>query len=1099
MASLRRIGIPVVLTAAVALLGGTLALGRYGQGEAQVRRPLPIRAGPAHLIGRLALAPSQELRGTAALVELPDIKVELRNAASGGGTVGSDVTLIDGKFDLVAPGPGIYVVCAIVADKPSCGNRIQAAGKDIAVGNVVIRPNRAIVWGTVLTGDRRPCWMRDHFFGVDFSTRVEARQGSAVVGTPVRANVQGEYALLDVPTGALSIKASCEKSTAGASVSLAGVVRRDLAFANHAPKVDAISAVDAGGAAARRADPGDKLTVVAEAKDRDGDKLEFLWRATDGNGALAGGSTDAKQGWKMPATEGMRTVYLLARDGLGGYAYRRFDLSAAKRLVFSGQVIDEASGAPITGATVTVGGATVSTNASGWFRTEVAPVKADRYILNIHHPAYAATSRVYSAGSTGETYDLMRATVASVPAGGKLVFRDSGQGKCGTGGDTRKKPVRQLAAPQLLGYSRETGDFAPVTGTKANARLTAQLRAAAQPVPCDTRGTQIAIDPGGLVDARGKAAAGVTGAVLTFDPTRRSLPGDYGAMGADGNATRLFSYGAVYAEFRGSGGEKLNLAPGQAAELRIPVPAAQRASAPPVIALWSYDEDRGIWVEEGDANLQDTPTGAWYVGKTKHFSSINMDIKITGGTCARFHVPAGSFSGWTNLKLRAYVTFGGTNSQTFETPLNGDEMHAVFRIPFGAATAPNTLRFEVTGTFGGSTAILLNNIVDIDSFAVPTSGAYSYPYPYNECGTAIELAPPAGVVPAYGKDASGRPYFLTGPAGGFNPAPADYDPTVYYTQIDPGNAKTTLGDWWGLNGFDATTGQAGTGTNFTEAHYLNNNDLGFGRDMHCINNGAKLACYVTNYGLPDQDPTNADLPVAKRGATVTMEYDPGAAADRQVQFYVFGGGVAGSPRIKYADLDGFGPKPVPQLCTVCHGGKYNVPAKLALNSVFREFDLPSFKYPSGHVWDYGADPAPMNPASPTQAEFQNFAKLNKMVHDIAPGNKIGNLITAWYTGGFGGPDFRPHLPDAPTGWNNANPTEVALYHGPYGKGCRACHIARSLDFDASSYTGTSYVVCGIGRVMPNAVVTYKNFWADTSSLLKYEIANSIPPGACKND
>jgi hypothetical protein len=1082
----------VFLAAATLLLAAGLVF--RSDGVAQTRPGGQIRAiasGPVHLIGILALRGSQDSKGAAGLVELPDIAVELR-APTGGAALSADTTLLDGKFDLTAPKAGTYLLCTTIAKKTSCDNRLVAGNRDRSVGNVVIRPERTIVYGTVLTRDGRPCWMRDHFFGIDFVTDVKAQNAGGDVGSPVHANVQGEYALFDLPAGGpYDVIATCEKAKVAGAAMAGNMIRRDLVLPNHAPRLDAVGAKTTAGRPTLRAEAGDKVQVAAQAIDRDGDKIQYLWRTPDGNGDV-GNSSAPSQVWKLPGEDGLHSVYLLARDGKGGYAYRRFDMPSASKVRFSGTVIDEATGAPIKGATASIGADTATTNDRGWFSLDVRPNDRDRYILNVRADNYAEASRIYRDSSTGESYDLIRAKVTRVPAGGKLVFADDGAGKCGVPADGRKRPVRALATPQLI-----TVPGARPSNPKTAQGLQALLRAPGAQAPCDRRGARIAADPGAFVDARtGKTVGAVTGSVATFDPSRRALPGDYGAIGADRAQARLFSYGAVFAEFRGPGGEKLKLADGQSAELRIPIPASQRASAQPVIALWSYDDEKGIWVEEGDAQLQNGPDGPYYVGRTKHFSTINMDIKIDGGTCARFHVPPGTFSGWSELKLRAYVTFGGTNSQTFETPLNGDQMHAVFRIPFGPATAPNTLRFEVTGKFGGVTSILLNNIVDIDTFAIAGSDAYSYPADYEECGVPIELAAPAGVIPAYGKDASGRPYFLTGPSGGFNPAPADYDPATYYLQIDPGTAKGNLGAWWGLNGFDATTGQAGTGTGFTEAHYLNNNDLGFGRDMHCIKNaGDKLACYVTNYGLPDQDPTNADLPIAKRGATVTMEFDPGAIAGQGVQFYVYGGGVAGSPRIKYADLDGFGPKPVPQLCTVCHGGRYQAVPKLAVGSAFREFDLPSFKYPGGHDWNYGD---PVDFGHPSQAEFHNFAALNQMVHDIAPTTKIGNLITAWYPGGFGLADLRPGEPAPPAGWPGA--TNAALYHGPYGKGCRACHIARSLDFDAASFGGTSYRVCGLGRVMPNAVVTYKNFWADSLDIIKYEDAAGFArPPFCKDD
>ena len=46
----------------------------------------------------------------------------------------------------------------------------------------------------------------------------------------------------------------------------------------------------------------------------------------------------------------------------------------------------------------------------------------------------------------------------------------------------------------------------------------------------------------------------------------------------------------------------------------------------------------------------------------------------------------------------------------------------------------------------------------------------------------------------------------------------------------------------------------------------------------------------------------------------------------------------------------------------------------------------------------------------------------------------------------------------------------------------------------------SYAVCGKDyRVMPNAVITYKNFWLDTPRVNQYEILNGLALNTCQND
>jgi hypothetical protein len=606
-------------------------------------------------------------------------------------------------------------------------------------------------------------------------------------------------------------------------------------------------------------------------------------------------------------------------------------------------------------------------------------------------------------------------------------------------------------------------------------------------------GARLILPAGALVDANQRAAGGlVTAQLATLNPSRRSLPGDYRAIDGNQNAVEMLSYGALYAQFRDSAGRPLNLKTGTSAEIQVPIPLEQQASAKASIAMWSYDEKRGIWVEEGKAIKKQTPQGPMYVGKTKHFSTLNMDVAGSDpaqATCVRFQLGS-SLSGWTNLIVRAYVSYGGTAVQVKETALNSDQYHAIYRIPYAPpAPPPNTLRLELRGTYGGQEVVLLNNIINTDSPRPKMTGTDLWPpYPYTECGDVITLEADPVNLPYYGDiDATGRPAFLTGPYGQFAPANGEQIATDYYNTIDPGNATNpTLSAWWTNHGF------AADGTGGTRAAYLNHNDLGFGRDMNCKQTGSDLACYVTNYGLPDQNLANADAAenkdATKRGATVAMEFKNSESADKRVRFYVYGGGdptTAG--KLKFADLDGLGPKSVPHLCIVCHGGLYDSGANNVVQARFREFDLQSFKYSGGRSWDFA--PSPDN-NSLSQNELTAFATLNQLVRDIQPNSSaIKELIDNWYPGGFG-PGTKPSQWNGPSAWSS----DTAVYKNVFAKSCRTCHVARDggslnaflLFRSASNFQGTDYVVCDSPKVMPNAYITYKNFWNDTQRVIDYK-------------
>ncbi len=110
-----------------------------------------------------------------------------------------------------------------------------------------------------------------------------------------------------------------------------------------------------------------------------------------------------------------------------------------------------------------------------------------------------------------------------------------------------------------------------------------------------------------------------------LDPTSQNFlqrsPGDLSAINEEGNYGLLNSFGMLAVELRGSNGEKLELGAGSTARITVPVPNDLLSSANPTIPLWHFDEDNGIWKEEGEANLIN---GA-YVGEVQHFSWWNCD------------------------------------------------------------------------------------------------------------------------------------------------------------------------------------------------------------------------------------------------------------------------------------------------------------------------------------------------------------------------------------------------------------------------------------------------------------------------------------------
>jgi protocatechuate 3,4-dioxygenase beta subunit len=97
--------------------------------------------------------------------------------------------------------------------------------------------------------------------------------------------------------------------------------------------------------------------------------------------------------------------------------------------------------------------------------------------------------------------------------------------------------------------------------------------------------------------------------------------GDLAAVRSDNSAVQLITYGMTEVNLTDNNGNPLQLKNGTEAEMTFPVPAGKDKNPPATIPLWYFDDDRGIWVEEGTATLK----GNVYVGKVSHFSWHNID------------------------------------------------------------------------------------------------------------------------------------------------------------------------------------------------------------------------------------------------------------------------------------------------------------------------------------------------------------------------------------------------------------------------------------------------------------------------------------------
>ena len=142
--------------------------------------------------------------------------------------------------------------------------------------------------------------------------------------------------------------------------------------------------------------------------------------------------------------------------------------------------------------------------------------------------------------------------------------------------------------------------------------------------------TKMEVDlPASYKDENGNAYTGqVTAKSAYLDPNNddfsEKMPGNLAAIRTDQSEAELISYGMVSVELTGDAGQKLQ--PGAPATLKFPVDPSKMKVAPSngdTMPLWSFNEETGLWEEEGLATYDATLQA--YVGTVTHFSWHNLD------------------------------------------------------------------------------------------------------------------------------------------------------------------------------------------------------------------------------------------------------------------------------------------------------------------------------------------------------------------------------------------------------------------------------------------------------------------------------------------
>ena len=304
--------------------------------------------------------------------------------------------------------------------------------------------------------------------------------------------------------------------------------------------------------------------------------------------------------------------------------------SAMQKVALKGRVTGT-NGLPISDVTVSTGSLTATTDAQGEFSFDRASVVKKRAVIKFEKSGYFTLTR------SGVKGDEMFIEAVLYPKG------------------------------------------------NSNISLKTSFDAAQAKTLSVPAGMKVDLTASSIMRADGSAYSGQVNAdMLYLDPNNENFTGmmpggDLAAIRGDNSEVMLVSWGMTDVNFTDNQGNPLQIKSNAPAELTFPIPAGMESNPPATIPLWSFDEKKGIWIEEGVATLQ----GNVYVGKVTHFSWVNLDeparrVTIRGKVkdcddepVAYVKVTAGQTSAYTNSRGEYSMTVPDNTSVTVSVTANG--------------------------------------------------------------------------------------------------------------------------------------------------------------------------------------------------------------------------------------------------------------------------------------------------------------------------------------------------------------------------------------------------------------------------------------------
>jgi len=145
---------------------------------------------------------------------------------------------------------------------------------------------------------------------------------------------------------------------------------------------------------------------------------------------------------------------------------------------------------------------------------------------------------------------------------------------------------------------------------------------------------EVVFAPNSIGRANGEIYQGEVSVIHTYlDPTASTtadrMPGNLQGIRTNPEELEFLieevaiqSFGMINVILQDENGAPLNILNGWDATIRVALPEEIAANAPNQIPLWSFNEEFGIWIEDGSANK----INGKYVGEVSHFSWWNCDV-----------------------------------------------------------------------------------------------------------------------------------------------------------------------------------------------------------------------------------------------------------------------------------------------------------------------------------------------------------------------------------------------------------------------------------------------------------------------------------------